>query len=725
MVNPLLNPVLNSTKQERKKKYADLAVQNTNNSSIASKRSVESIYLSKLFELNNKQNIEGTEDFNNDKFLEYFKFFVPKLINRSPCINRGYWLRLHAIRSRLDSILTMALNLNPASKLAIINLGCGFDPLPFQLLDKRNNTTTNYHNNIFYLDVDYKDLLMNKIEVINTNVELSNIVGENITLDGKDLQSNYTTTNYFARPCNLNDSNAFDKLINKSTDDLPFLYDNNVTKIFIAEVSLAYMKFELSDKIIELTSTLPNSHFIILEQLIPQGPMEPFSKQMLKHFTKNDSPLQTVIQYQDIASQIERFSKLGYQNCNAGDMLQLWNNVDLTTKRLIESIQPFDELEEFHLFCHHYILLHATNNDNFEFVEPYLFKDTNHLTTITQTEKLNKDNEKIYKLYPHFQIKSLPVNLKRNFGSSSKVNDKLIYFGGCTPYRVNDVLVIDPITNAIETANKKIDSKTKLGPIIPARTCHTMNNISNDEFIIIGGRNAPHKPFNDIWYFNFKLNQWENKFYLPQSRFRHCSEIISNNQILIYGGNNNDISAKLEPFLVYNWEMNQFEDVIVTKKPIDCLVSSGMVYHSPTNKLVILGGQDRTNDSISNKLIVSNIEYDQNEITIETINEFTDPLFQRYGSKIKFIDDDHIVVVGGTSSSGLFNQNTTIIIVNISTGDITNVPIPQDIWENESLMFVGFDLEFDSIRRELIILGGAATCYGFGLVNNTSISITL
>lgn len=713
MVNPLSNPVLNVSKEQRKKKYADLAIQNTNNSSIASKRSVEHIYLSKLFQLNAQQTTNNDED---NKFYEYFKFFVPKLINRSPCINRGYWLRLHAIRSRLDSVSGHLEN--PKTKLAIINLGCGFDPLPFQLLDKRNKTTESYHDRIFYLDIDYQDLLQNKIQVINDTEELLNIVGENT--ESVTSKSNYTSESYFARPCNLNDSEAFHKLITQSQLDLPFLYDDNVIKIFIAEVSLAYMKYELSNKIIQVTSRLKDSHFIMLEQLIPQGPMEPFSKQMLKHFKKNDSPLQTVTKYQDISLQIDRFNRLGYSSCIAGDMLQLWDSLDLNTKRSIESIQPFDELEEFHLFAHHYIILHAVNY--LYSWKPYPFKDTNYLNTISQTAIQQTELIDIYKKYPHFKIELLPINLKRNFGSSSKYNDKLIYLGGCTPYRVNETSIIDTRTNEIEIITRKKGN----AKIIPPRTCHTITNISNDEYIIIGGRNAPHKPFDDIWYYDVTEKKWENRFCLPQARFRHCSEKLSDNQILIYGGtagSNND--TELDPFLVYNWKLNQFEDIVVKGQPVDCLVSSAMSYRTNTNKLVILGGHNQKYDTFSDKLMICQVEYDENEIAVEMIKEWQNPLFQRYGSKIDFIDDDHVILVGGTSPSGLFNENTTIIVVNIHTGSITYAPIPNDIWANKSLMFVGFDMELDPINQELVILGGAATCYGFGLVNNTSIRVRL
>lgn len=157
-----------NVKQERRKKYADLAIQGTNNSSIASKRSVELLYLPKLSSANNFQMDK------NNKLLEYFKFFVPKKIKRSPCINRGYWLRLFAIRSRLNSIIEQTPQ---DKKIVVVNLGCGYDPLPFQLLDTNNIQSQQYHDRVSFIDIDYSDLLKIKIELIKTIPELSKIIG--------------------------------------------------------------------------------------------------------------------------------------------------------------------------------------------------------------------------------------------------------------------------------------------------------------------------------------------------------------------------------------------------------------------------------------------------------------------------------------------------------------------------------------------------------------------
>ncbi|KAL8778911.1 MAG: hypothetical protein Q9213_007184 [Squamulea squamosa] len=78
----------------------DEKVMQTNNSSIVSKRSVERLYYDEP---------------------HFFRYFVKKPIRRSPLINRGYWLRMHATEQTVLNFLR-----EPSmKKKAVLNLGCG------------------------------------------------------------------------------------------------------------------------------------------------------------------------------------------------------------------------------------------------------------------------------------------------------------------------------------------------------------------------------------------------------------------------------------------------------------------------------------------------------------------------------------------------------------------------------------------------------------------------
>ena len=83
-----------------RKARADASVMGTNNSSIVSKRSVERLYYQEP---------------------HFYRYFVQKPQRRSPLINRGYWLRMHA----LEQVIKHFLHESSKKKKIILNLGCG------------------------------------------------------------------------------------------------------------------------------------------------------------------------------------------------------------------------------------------------------------------------------------------------------------------------------------------------------------------------------------------------------------------------------------------------------------------------------------------------------------------------------------------------------------------------------------------------------------------------
>jgi hypothetical protein len=75
----------------------------TNNSSIVSKRSVEKLYY--------------------PDEPHFFRYFVKKFQRRAPLINRGYWLRLRAIDVLVRDFLRGAKA--RGRRGVVVNLGCG------------------------------------------------------------------------------------------------------------------------------------------------------------------------------------------------------------------------------------------------------------------------------------------------------------------------------------------------------------------------------------------------------------------------------------------------------------------------------------------------------------------------------------------------------------------------------------------------------------------------
>ncbi|SCW03808.1 LAFE_0G18668g1_1 [Lachancea fermentati] len=671
------NQIKQVEKHERQKKYSDLAIQNTNNSSIASKASVERLY----------QDVLGAHetDITVNKSKQYFKYFVPKPIRRSPCINRGYWLRLHAVKSRIDSILGSS-----DTKVTIVNLGCGYDPLPFQLLDKESTHRLRNIGTVSFVDIDYPELIKNKVTIIEKTPELKSIVGETkMTSNPRTL---FNSENYVAVSCDLNEIQSFEEVLSFLN-----LKEPDVIKIFVAEVSLAYMTAEKADNIITHCANIPNSHFVILEQLLPVGPFESFSKQMMRHFLSNDSPLLSVKKYPSIESQINRFNRLGFPHVNAGDMAHLWNSVSYEIKKELEKIEAFDELEEFFLFCHHYVLVHATNDEEFLFDQIYKFP-----------------NVKSYPKNPLLKMSMRVANFEedlslcRKFGSSAKLpGNEILYSHGCFNNRLKDTMVFTTSGKYANTLSDTVCPKERM--------CHSITCLNDELCVLIGGRGGPNKPLHDSWLLKKTEGawRWTQGPNLPEPRFRHQACALNSHQLLIFGG-----VTQGPIFLLYDSETGEFSEPRVIGE-IPRKVSSSLCFDQESQTGVISGGSSAAY-SVDDDMIV--FCFDEASKTVEVQSTYQNLLFMRYGSKSVFLDKDHVLVVGGMSPELLFGQTTTIIEVDITNGDVSQVEIPSQVWEQNAPMLAGFELQ-KLETGDVLVFGGGAVCYGFGSVWNKPLLI--
>ncbi|KAL6945525.1 hypothetical protein ACO0QE_002985 [Hanseniaspora vineae] len=643
-------------KTANKSKFEDLAIQGTNNSSIASKLSVERIYFQKL-----KTNISVD---NENEVIPYFQWFVGKAIRRSPCINRGYWLRLEAVRSRLWDIIKNS----DKKKICIVNLGCGFDPLPFEVLDSKNSselTQYNLKNNkpISFVDIDYPDLLEVKKKLIANNPHLETIVKE-------------SGDNYKMITCDLNNGADYARLLeNEIAAD--------TIKVFIAEVSLAYMKPQYADRVILESGKLPNSHFILMEQLMPQGPSEPFARQMLKHFKKNESPLQSVGTYQTIKQQISRFEKHGWSKINCSDMYELWENLSPELKQSVERVEPFDELEEFSLFAHSYIVLHATNNENyqfcFKFQEPMAasIDDYGIASSSTQASFLWEDGD-----------------YERKFGASSADG---LYCGGYSNARLNNI--IDTKTGEL------LECKSVFQP--EGRVYHTFTKLSATKYMLLGGRTAPNKILRDCWF--WENNEWtRSEFEAPEPLYRHSVMTLSNGGVLIISGHEAS----------HHYLFNEHTGFTVAKCDLPH-VNSGALCHQ-NDRGYLIGGEFESG-LISSAMYTFDVDDQSSEIRIVTVTH--SPLFRRYAAKSAIFQNEGVFLVGGISDKYVFGQKSTMVLVENGNAAV-EVELPEDIWK-DSMVLCGFEMQAVG-ESEYVVFGGGAVCYGFGSIwNNRKLRIKI
>ena len=106
----------------------------------------------------------------------------------------------------------------------VVNLGCGYDPLPFVYL----STTSN----VVFVDVDYPDLIRHKSAIIRETPPLRGVVGPEFG----EVNGEIRTSSYCAVGCDLTNLSIFDKLLRDIEPDI-----DNAMILFISEVAITYM----------------------------------------------------------------------------------------------------------------------------------------------------------------------------------------------------------------------------------------------------------------------------------------------------------------------------------------------------------------------------------------------------------------------------------------------------------------------------------------------------
>ena len=106
----------------------------------------------------------------------------------------------------------------------IVNLGCGYDPLPFVYLSATSNAV--------FVDVDYPDLIRHKSSIVRDTPALRKVVGSEFGETSGEIR----TEKYYAVGCDLSNLALFDKVLRDIAPDI-----DNTMILFVSEVAITYM----------------------------------------------------------------------------------------------------------------------------------------------------------------------------------------------------------------------------------------------------------------------------------------------------------------------------------------------------------------------------------------------------------------------------------------------------------------------------------------------------
>lgn len=312
---------------------------------------------------------------------------------------------------------------------------------------------------------------------------------------------------------------------------------------------------------------------------MPDGVDQPFSKAMITHFDKLQTPLGAARKYPTTAAQKNRFIDLGWSSASVCNLWEMWSDpafVSLADRKHLDSLEPFDEWEEFALFGCHYFLLVADSSLR----SPYPCFGTN-LEQSSNPIGTFKRLEVAYSEYPKAQgcrrfAASIPV--RRREGTKDRVG----IFGGMglkTRTNTYDVYTNNPL---------QVGPSASRGPsVVPSpRMCHTITDLGEMGALLVGGRTSPDSGLADCWLYHRWLDIWERVDDLPYSLYRHEAVNLGNGHVLISTG-------RIDSHLISN-------NFLVWSRSFGWTVckSSGVV-PSPTYGAVFAGSESETIKDLS------------------------------------------------------------------------------------------------------------------------------
>ncbi|KAI9786275.1 MAG: carboxy methyl transferase for protein phosphatase 2A [Peltula sp. TS41687] len=304
-----------------------------------------------------------------DPFARQFLMEDEKSPRRFPIINRGTYVRTHAIDSLVDKFLFGGVEEDaahqpapapapappPRKKKQIISLGAGSDTRYFRLMSARPSLALVYH------ELDFASNTAPKIASIKASSTLLSLLSGSGSGSSSSSSSSssvqisadltsLTSPSYNIHPIDL-------RTLHVSKPALPNL-DPTLPTLLLSECCLIYLPPADADAILKhLTSDVfkPETPLgmVIYE---PIRPADAFGRVMVQNLARRGIVMQTLKRYGSLGRQRERLRVLGFETGQgAADVHFIWEEwVGEREKERVGRLEMLDEVEEWRLLAGHY-----------------------------------------------------------------------------------------------------------------------------------------------------------------------------------------------------------------------------------------------------------------------------------------------------------------------------------------------------------------------------------
>ncbi|XP_031152334.1 tRNA wybutosine-synthesizing protein 4 isoform X2 [Sander lucioperca] len=652
----------------RKKQGKDTAVQGTNDSSVVSKVSA------------------AAQGYFQDVFLQHF---VCKAARRAPLINRGYYVRWRAVDHCVRRFLHITDN---CPKRQILSLGAGFDSAYFRL------RADEALDRAVVFEIDFPDVTRRKAALINSDNTLRGMLDPHLpSCTGPEYVS---SGRYRLLGVDVREESQVEEALSAAGLDWA------APTLILSEVVLTYMETKWSDAVISWTAKLlPQSLFVMYEQI---HPLDPFGRIMQDHFLKLNSTLHALLQYPDTAAQRNRFLDKGWEQCVCLDMNDFYFGLVPEEERgRVESLEPFDEYEEWHQKCSHYFILTASRG-----------------ALMTQALLSQAPVPTICPSWSPtaLSVRTVPVSMEGLGMASTSVSPGQVLLTGGSSRGGRG-----PATRTLLWGQKgwrsvSVEPSVDLG----VRLHHTATSLPGGGVVVYGGRSSPLNPIRGLFRVTLDtrgppvpldsedrdtvklcVEQMDCTGEPPAPRWRHTTTAVSHKGkdfLIVFGGKNESEAALGDGYFLCPDQQHWTEIPVEGSAPVARHTHSACSYQGG---VVVFGGLDRRGLPLGDTALLRPTD---RGFSWERI-EVQPPPVPRYSHSAHVIGEK-LLVVGGVwlHSDGV----PGVVMINLTTRssvefslDTTSVPWP--------LMLHSFCSELtDSEEPELLLIGGGGNCFSFG-----------
>ncbi|XP_051000437.1 tRNA wybutosine-synthesizing protein 4 [Acomys russatus] len=660
-------------------------VQGTNDSSALSKRSL------------------AAHGYVRDDFAA---LLAPGPVRRTPLIHRGYYVRTRAVRHCVRAFLQLAAALPAPNRAQVLSLGSGSDSLYFRL------KAAGLLARAAVWEVDFPDVSRLKAERIGETPELCALTGPFEIGDSASALC-FASSDY--------------RIVGADLRELPRLaealggagLDFTSPTLLLAEAVLTYLDPTSAAALIAWAAQrFPDALFVIYEQMKPR---DAFGQIMLQHFRRLNSPLHGLELFPDVDAQRLRFLQAGWAACSALDLNEFYRRLlPASERQRVETLEPFDEFEEWHLKCAHYFILAAYRGDTLSKTPVFPPSEVSFQIDPASPSGFLSARVVTSDYHQHSSLK--------RYGHASVLLSPGIIFsaGGFGEQEGRHCRV-----SRFHLLARSRDSEWKGSQISTlgteeqwdGRLYHTMTRLSDTRVLVLGGRLSPVNPASGT----LQLDLYKSEDNCPEgqnvtvtmaaleedpvlSRWRHSTtEVCFQNQryLFVYGGR-----SVSEPVLS-DCHFLHVETMAWVRIPVEGAAPEGRHTHGACSwqgGALVAGGLGASEEPLSSVLFLRPMS---SGFLWESI-DIQPPITPRY-SHTAHVFNGKLLLVGGVWIHSSSVPGVTVI--NLATGlsaeyqiDTASVPWPLMLHNHSSTLLPE--------ERQLLLIGGGGNCFSFGTYFN-------